>query len=468
MPGLDLPSVMESVKEFRASLQGRKRELLEPFGLDNLDKFKDDPAAFKDSVALAVDSFKEKKEQDAPYQRLHEDERCLVTFTSKPEGAAAAGSHLKIDDEVKCPWCICVKHPDNERWWKTYYAATLTFIYAKDDACCIVLTARDALDTLENRFAFSQVEGIENKGLKGNPEEQRKVLERLYGKTGLSDSSLVELLAPALRPMEEKLKAVVLAQNLLEALKTGVTERVKYFLDAGADVDFADEGGCTPLFWAAKTGKAEICKMLIKVGADVNAMNGSGWRPLSIAAVNGHLEICKLLIDAGADMDARDGNGCTPLHAALWEGQFEACKVLVEGGADVNATDNAGWSPLYWAAGKPHSEEACKLLIDAGADVDIQTERGNSPLLEAAFEGNLENCKVLIDAGADVNSRNRMEYTALLYAAERGNLEVCKLLLESGADVNAVGGDGKSPLANARHLHHREVEELLLRAGARG
>lgn len=190
----------------------------------------------------------------------------------------------------------------------------LAFVYAKEngvvsDACCILLTARNAVSVIKGNLAYSQLEGIENKGLNDKPEEQRKVLERLYGKTGLTDKRLVEILAPVLKPMEGELNAVVAEQDIITAVYQGDAMRVREWLDAGANVDTRDEGGWTPLLQASKWGHLEVCKLLIDAGADVNAINGDDWTPLLYAALHGYIEICKLLIDAGADVNAEEGNG---------------------------------------------------------------------------------------------------------------------------------------------------------------
>lgn len=123
------PEFDRAVKDYRATLQGRKKDMLAPFGLDDLDKFKENPDAFVKMVDYAVDSFKEKKEQKALYKKIYEDDKCLITMPKGPEGAAAAGSLCKVDGEPVCPRCICVKYPENKKWWEQYGA--VFFIYAK-------------------------------------------------------------------------------------------------------------------------------------------------------------------------------------------------------------------------------------------------------------------------------------------------------------------------------------------------
>lgn len=283
--------------------------------MDDLDKFKEDPEGFVKMVDYAVDSFKEKKEQKALYKKIYEDGKCLVTMPKGPEGAAAAGSFCKVNGEVRCPWCVCVKYPENEKWWKQYEAAALAFIYSKEngvvtDACCVLLTASDALSIIEDgSLAYSQVEGLENIGLNDKPVEQRKVLKRLYRKTGLTDNRLVKILRPSLESKERDFKAVALGPELFAASESGDTERVREFLEAGANVNVKNNEGCTPLHLAASYGHPDTCEALINAGADVNT--GNDWKetPLLWAARAGHLETCKLLIDAGADVCATSATG---------------------------------------------------------------------------------------------------------------------------------------------------------------
>ena len=47
-------------------------------------------------------------------------------------------------------------------------------------------------------------------------------------------------------------------------------------LDAGADVDARDNGGMTPLMWAAKNGTADRVKFLLDAGADADAQDTYG------------------------------------------------------------------------------------------------------------------------------------------------------------------------------------------------
>ena len=126
--------------------------------------------------------------------------------------------------------------------------------------------------------------------------------------------------------------------SIHEAVGTGNIEAVKKHLAAGTDVN-ANDGGWTPLWYAADEGHKEIVELLIAKGADVNAKNDKFVGTfLHWAAAGGQNEIVKLLIAKGADVNATDGDGDTALHlAGSTTASTEIAELLISKGADVNA-----------------------------------------------------------------------------------------------------------------------------------
>ena len=116
--------------------------------------------------------------------------------------------------------------------------------------------------------------------------------------------------------------------SIHEAVGTGNIEAVKKHLAAGTDVN-ANDGGWTPLWYAADEGHKEIVELLIAKGADVNAKNDKFVGTfLHWAAFSGHKEIAELLIAKGADVNAKDRVGKTPLDRAIEYNQPETADLL--------------------------------------------------------------------------------------------------------------------------------------------
>jgi ankyrin repeat protein len=297
---------------------------------------------------------------------------------------------------------------------------------------------------------------------------------------------------------------------LLEVARTGNLDAAKVLLKAGADVNAKEAwGGQSPLMWAAAQSQPEMIKLLLANGADVNArgmvrewqrkvikeprpkdMNNGGFTPLLYAAREGCIECAKALVAGGADLNLPDPQRVTPLVLALLNLHFDFATYLIDAGADVNKWDLYGRTPLYMAADtntlpvmgngamvvlpsmdKVTGLDVAKQLLDKGADPNIQLKRrppyrnvpqdrggdgilsqGATPLLRAARAGDAELVELLLQHGALVDLPSNQGVTPLMAAAgleyglrvTRGRnrtmdgvLKTMQLLLDAGADINA-------------------------------
>ncbi|XP_077997116.1 putative palmitoyltransferase ZDHHC13 [Glandiceps talaboti] len=71
--------------------------------------------------------------------------------------------------------------------------------------------------------------------------------------------------------------------DLIDAVKSGDIEKVKFYLGNGYDVNYAETYGdeWTSLHWGAIKGHLDICKLLLEAGAQVNAVERKMRRPFS-------------------------------------------------------------------------------------------------------------------------------------------------------------------------------------------
>jgi ankyrin repeat protein len=297
---------------------------------------------------------------------------------------------------------------------------------------------------------------------------------------------------------------------IMAAARSGKVEAARVLVEAGADVNAKEEfGGQSALMWAAAQSQAEMVKFLASRGADVNArgtirnwdrkviteprpkdMNQGGFTPLLYAAREGCVECAKHLMAAGADPDIADPHLVTPLNMALLNLHFELAKYMVQAGADVDKWDFYGRSPVYMAADvstlptkgngamavlpsedKVTALDVARLLLEKGANPNIQLKRrppyrdvpqdrsgdtilaqGATPLLRAARAGDAPFVELLLEHGAIVDLASKEGVTPLMAAAgvefgtrvtrgrnrtTEGVLAAMTLLLDAGADVNA-------------------------------
>lgn len=116
---------------------------------------------------------------------------------------------------------------------------------------------------------------------------------------------------------ETKLHAIAWSGNL---------RRARRLVRKGADVNYVDSAGETPLHGAAAWGRANMVHLLLSAGANCNiqALNTNNMIPLHWAA-RANLETVKVLLKAGADRNLKDALGNTPYDIAK---KFRKAKIM--------------------------------------------------------------------------------------------------------------------------------------------
>ena len=263
-----------------------------------------------------------------------------------------------------------------------------------------------------------------------------------------------------------------------------------------------DEGGFTPLLFAARSGDIVSARLLLAAGADANDTAPSGTSALVVAAHSGHGALAALLLDAGADANAADA-GYGPLHAAVLRSDTDLVRSLLAHGANPNVgltqgTEHARQGKLYaldaqWVGATPFFlaakyglDDIMRLLANAGADPLAGIEGGTTPLMVAAgmltrgfgrtgtdrwgremdsaemelavrqdpdhrsvMGSGINAVKVAVDLGADVNATSRSGDTALHLAAFHGFKTVVRYLVSKGARLDVKNEGGETPLGFA-------------------
>ncbi|KAL6696333.1 hypothetical protein J3F84DRAFT_394781 [Trichoderma pleuroticola] len=103
--------------------------------------------------------------------------------------------------------------------------------------------------------------------------------------------------------------------NLLSwAAENGYNAVVQVLLAQGADLNYKDNDGLTPLFWAVKNSREGFIQLLLaQNGVNPDCEDTRGRTPLLWGAENNHEAVVQLLLTKGADLDYKDNNSRTPL-----------------------------------------------------------------------------------------------------------------------------------------------------------
>ncbi|MBI1215127.1 MAG: hypothetical protein GC185_04820 [Alphaproteobacteria bacterium] len=157
----------------------------------------------------------------------------------------------------------------------------------------------------------------------------------------------------------------------------GDLKKAQKAIAKGAEIDWKDVNGLTPLYFAATNGHLAVAKLLLEKGAAVDTgkpceNTGTG---LTQAAYNGDAEMLKLLIEHKADINAGSYTRCA-IHDAVWRNNAEAVEVLAEAGAKLETRDRMGHTPLMDAVAFNYREVAL-ILVRHGADASVTDKYGD-------------------------------------------------------------------------------------------
>ncbi|XP_053736703.1 E3 ubiquitin-protein ligase HACE1 isoform X2 [Synchiropus splendidus] len=178
------------------------------------------------------------------------------------------------------------------------------------------------------------------------------------------------------------------------AANCGSVECLVLLLKKGANPNYQDISGCTPLHLAARNGQKKCMGKLLEYNADVNICNNEGLTAIHWLAVNGRTELLHDLVQHVSDVDVEDAMGQTALHVACQNGHKTTVLCLLDSGADINRPNVSGATPLYFACSHGQRDTA-QILLSRGAKY-LPDKNGVTPLDLCVQGGYGETCEILI------------------------------------------------------------------------
>ncbi len=269
----------------------------------------------------------------------------------------------------------------------------------------------------------------------------------------------------------------------------------------GISLEEVEQGGSTPLLFAARSGDLASARLLVKAGADVENTAADGNPALVVAAHSGQASLAAFLLDEGADPNAAP-LGYTALHAAVLRGALDdrgvvnpdpgagltLVRALLVHGADPNPHLSHGtpvrrwshdfafmerWSGAtpFWLAAMFLEVDMMRLLVEFGADPLLPSHDGTTPLMAAAGLGySRGGGSAFIKDRRDFSSYNPVASAELGSRIpaheERQALTAVAMALELGAEMNATNDSGNTALHAAAGQGTDTVVAFLIEQGA--
>jgi ankyrin repeat protein len=248
--------------------------------------------------------------------------------------------------------------------------------------------------------------------------------------------------------------------ELIKASGGGDLLTVKKLIEGGADVNFKNAGGATPVSSACLW--PEVTEYLLSKGADAN---GGDYPALVNAANSYSVDVMKLLLKAGADpnkiaevkVDLAAG-----VRKALEDEKAkgkQANKYMVKAYEDQLKKMPPGnamkFSALSNALTNTNCEECVEILLNAGAKTDFKNAvTGGNSVHDVAFnwqpvEARMTRIKAIIDYYEKAAIPVPEWYRNLDVSTFGSAYSILKLLKNKGADFEYLDNNKRTPLTSA-------------------
>lgn len=216
--------------------------------------------------------------------------------------------------------------------------------------------------------------------------------------------------------------------NMIDSNKL---EEVKQLLDCGADINWKNANGFSPLHFAVQGNHINIVKFLLDKLADPIQTSDKGNTPLHTAASMGHTESVEILLKYVKKkressfygfINGQTANGkMTALHVAAHSGFINVVKILLKNGAIFDLVNANGLKPVNLST----NQEILRLLtacndvfMDAGANVIVKLEvlkrKENPEFIKTITSARNNQNKSLLELVMNASAQNMMERKALM------------------------------------------------------
>lgn len=236
---------------------------------------------------------------------------------------------------------------------------------------------------------------------------------------------------------------------------------LEFLCSHGADPDYHDDDGYSPLIRAIDDDDLERVKFFLGKGVNMEArylgaFESKGGTPYLIACSSGSLEIVQTLAAAGCNRYAVTPNGVTDLMLAVAGNHLQLAEWLIDTGAHIHARDHAGRSVLMYAK----TSSMVNFLMDRGARADVVAKDGTTAVHTCCRINSLP--RLLHDGCPADNVTADGRHSLDLPYRYSSCADCVELLLVQGANPNYVNGSGTFPLFESALYGHAENVRILL------
>ena len=263
-----------------------------------------------------------------------------------------------------------------------------------------------------------------------------------------------------LSPIVKSLEEVNL--ELIAASKAGDLDLAKTLLSKGANINYHDNSGLSPLLIAVLGGQKIMVGYFSGRGAQLSSTEASALMRVSVDKNDAW--IASIVAKQKNMLNLTFDNGRTILWLAAEKKAWNVFDEYLKGGVNVEIKDSQGKTLLVWAI-ETGNTEVIDRLIKSG--VRFASPDADSMLKQAVVNEDAAKVKTLTLLKVNVNRVYDDGLTLLWYAAVKERTDIAELLLKAGAKAEIADKTGKSLLTYCVERRKYEMAKLLGKYGAK-
>lgn len=245
-----------------------------------------------------------------------------------------------------------------------------------------------------------------------------------------------------------------LDKKLMVQVALGNLEKVRKLINEGANVNYQNEVGNTPLILAIEKKFKEMAYLLVNNNADINVYNNNYILPYTMALIKEDKKLSSFLRPTEEVLKK-------VLVDSVIHGSNLSVETLLQSGMDVNTRDHNENRLIILSTLKNHVF-ITEILISFGASVYERHPKNQKTVLEMAKENQFNG---LVELFKKTHQFNMMIFKM---SCEKGDVTSVSKLLEQGFDVNTILDSQTkfNGLITASYNNHIPIVKLLVESKA--
>jgi len=159
--------------------------------------------------------------------------------------------------------------------------------------------------------------------------------------------------------------------ELITAIEKGDETKARALIENGLSLNVHGNEGITPLFWLTMKLNKSGMRLAIKLGADPDFADPDGDTPITMVAGGNDDEMLLILLEGGANPNTIDSDGHPTMFEAVREERLDQIKMLIRFGANINLMDRSGANSALYGS-DINRYEMVHYLIEQGVDYTVR------------------------------------------------------------------------------------------------